>query len=1063
MTDFVPSARFAPPEKLEVKLVPAPEATAASRTWSEPARGLLTAAQTEKPGRWRVTGTAGSGVTSLVIDTVLARIKAGVDPARILVLATSKESGAILRRELALELPRIGYASEAPLVRSVHSFAFALVRSARLGTAEGQEDAALGRSPRLITGAQQDVLIQELLQIQAEQAESYWPENVRDALLMVGFARQLRDFLLRAQERGLGPSDLQSLGAIHNRPMWVAAGAFLQEYEQLTQLSGAQLYNASELVAAALAHLEADQEFLLEQQSRIESIIVDDAQNLDPESAKLVEKFSASARFSLLAGNPEHAVFHFRGASPASLQQWEIDHEIRLSRRFYVPTTSIRYAETPATELAVIANRLRRAHLIDGVPWRDMAVVVRTSGAVAGLRRALLAAGVPVTLQPTDVVLAEQRLVSSLLLALKAVSDELTQSELEELVLGPIGGADSVTLRRLLRGLRQAEMKRGGIRRASDVLRAALTTSEPMPEEFRSFLTDREQEIFDRLHRVLTAGIAATKQGASVELVLWEVWDATELSDRLMNASLRGGAAGSQADLDLNAVMALFDAAGDFVERTPAASLNRFVSHIAEQELPTGARDRRGFAPEAVALLTAHATIGRNWPIVVVANVQEGSWPALAETGSLFGQEDLIELHDRGIDPNLITSRTAEKVSEERRLFRMACSRATAQLLVTAVISPDSDEVDEPSRFLEELGEELDVQVGFDGAPELVPGDATATKDTSAFPRVLSRSSVIAELRRVLESADAAAGLKAEAARQLARLAKAGLYGAHPDHWWGLAAPSETETVLKIQDHVRISPSKIETALLCPLRAALSSYGEDDDSPIYLFKGILLHAGAEAAACGVSRTEIEQILDEAYAANTEFPSWKQDAETADWHRVVTRTLDWVEGRSLLGAEVTVNVPVAQLDDGTPVHIAGRMDRLERNSAEEFLVVDLKTGKTSVSGEEVKTHPQLFAYQLALACGSWNEGQVTTSGQQPDPSRLGGGLLVYPASPTVKVKEMMQDPKSAEQLAEFARLLPDVVVSLIGPEFLATQNKHCDLCTLKSMCPARAEGQALTNV
>lgn len=36
---------------------------------------------------------------------------------------------------------------------------------------------------------------------------------------------------------------------------------------------------------------------------------------------------------------------------------------------------------TPGTELDNIADILRRAHLEDGVPWREMAVLVRAGGA----------------------------------------------------------------------------------------------------------------------------------------------------------------------------------------------------------------------------------------------------------------------------------------------------------------------------------------------------------------------------------------------------------------------------------------------------------------------------------------------------------------------------------------------------------------------------------------------------------------------------------------------------------------------------------------------------------
>ena len=76
-------------------------------------------------GKWKVTGPAGSGVSSLLIDTTVERVEqclaAGQDPSGIVVIAPSKESGARLRRELSERISQ--YYSQGPLVRSVHSVA----------------------------------------------------------------------------------------------------------------------------------------------------------------------------------------------------------------------------------------------------------------------------------------------------------------------------------------------------------------------------------------------------------------------------------------------------------------------------------------------------------------------------------------------------------------------------------------------------------------------------------------------------------------------------------------------------------------------------------------------------------------------------------------------------------------------------------------------------------------------------------------------------------------------------------------------------------------------------
>ena len=61
-------------------------------------------------------------------------------------------------------------------------------------------------------------------------------------------------------------------------------------------------------------------------------------------------------------------------------------------------------------EAAVVADTLRRAHLMDGVPWSRMAVLVRSATRqVPLLRRALVAAGVPVVVGGGEVPMPRSR------------------------------------------------------------------------------------------------------------------------------------------------------------------------------------------------------------------------------------------------------------------------------------------------------------------------------------------------------------------------------------------------------------------------------------------------------------------------------------------------------------------------------------------------------------------------------------------------------------------------------------------------------------------------------
>ncbi|MFE2290485.1 UvrD-helicase domain-containing protein [Streptomyces sp. NPDC059452] len=78
---------------------------------------------------------------------------------------------------------------------------------------------------------------------------------------------------------------------------------------------------------------------------------------------------------------------------------------------------------TASTELDNIADLLRRAHLEDGVPWREMAVLVRAGGrSLPAVRRALTSAGVPLEVDGNDLPLRHEPAVAPLLTALRTVA-----------------------------------------------------------------------------------------------------------------------------------------------------------------------------------------------------------------------------------------------------------------------------------------------------------------------------------------------------------------------------------------------------------------------------------------------------------------------------------------------------------------------------------------------------------------------------------------------------------------------------------------------------------------
>ncbi|MCB9442555.1 MAG: ATP-dependent helicase, partial [Mycolicibacterium sp.] len=130
-------------------------------------------------GTVRVLGGPGTGKSTLLIETAAARIADGLDPESVLLLTGSGRLAAAARGQLTSRLlgARRGdglTVVREPLVRSVHSYAFSVLRTAAARAGDPP--------PRLVTGAEQDGIIRELLAGDLQDATPAWPRELRAAL-----------------------------------------------------------------------------------------------------------------------------------------------------------------------------------------------------------------------------------------------------------------------------------------------------------------------------------------------------------------------------------------------------------------------------------------------------------------------------------------------------------------------------------------------------------------------------------------------------------------------------------------------------------------------------------------------------------------------------------------------------------------------------------------------------------------------------------------------------------------------------------------------------------------
>ena len=1038
-----------------------------SFSWEAEARAVL---QPGVRGLVRVLGGPGTGKSSLLVDAAVARITAGVDPESVLLLTGSGRLGMRARTRLTTALlcsratGPCRAAVREPLVRTVHSYAYAVLRRA----AERAGDAP----PRLVTSAEQDAIIRELLAGDLEDgqdAAATWPAHLRPALSTAGFATELRNLLGRCSERGVDPADLERLGRRCRRPEWTAAGQFARQYEQVLLLRAAvgtataPALGAAELIGAALEAFAVDPELLAAERARVRVLLIDDAQQLDPQAARLIRVLAVGTELALAAGDPNQAVFGFRGGEPTGLLAEHgpsvtltVSHRCApavaravsgIARR--LPggsgvrridgtgteggSVAVRLAASAHAEAALIADALRRAHLIDGVPWSQMAVIVRSvPRAGSRLPRALAAAGVPAALPAFGGPLSEEPAARALLTVLAATAEGLDGARAQALLTGPIGRVDPVSLRQLRRTLQRARSDRppGSF---GDLLVEALAGDLP--------ISGVQSRALRRVRAVLDAAGRSDRDGMDPRYTLWAAWQRSGLQRRWLAASERGGPAGAHATRDLDAVTALFDVTDQYVSRTPGASLRGLVEHVSALQLP-GVNDEPVDAAEQVRILSAHAALGHEWDLVVIAGLQDGLWPNTIPRGGVLGTQRLLDVID-GITAD--ASVRAPLLAEERRLLVAATGRARRRLLVTAVDS-DTDgtgqEAALPSAFFFEIA-----QWATDG------GDPRAAQPVSA-PRVLSAAAVVGRLRGMVCAPDGVVDDTARdcAARQLARLAKAGVPGADPAEWHGLIPLSTSDPLRGPNDPVTLTPSTLQTLNDCPLRWLAERHGGTNARELRSTVGSMLHALIAEPA----KTE-SQLLAELDRAWEHLPfdaQWYAVNELARHRAMIQAFVEWRAQTRCELTEVGVEVDVDGVlptpgDDGGEIRLRGRVDRLERDGAGRLVIVDVKTGKTPVSKDDAQQHAQLAMYQLAVAEGIMPD----TASQEP-----GGARLVYVGrSGAAGAVEREQDPMTPATRDEWRNLVRQAAEATAGPQFVARRNDGCAHCPIRPSCPAHADG------
>lgn len=921
-----------------------------------------------------VTGPAGTGKTAVLRERFARLIEAGADPERVVLVVGSKrardEARLHLLDRLRSSLPTL------PIV-TLQGLAYRVVnaRYRKLGYDE---------PPAVLPASDQFAKVRELLEGE-DPAE--WPAY-GSMLRLRGFADEVRQYLLRAQEALLRPDEVSTLAERAGLSGWRELARFHRRYlEVLDAENAVDFAGLVEQAASAARNHEGGP-------ALFEHVLVDDFQDTTLAAEALLAVLAPESL--VVAGDPQAHVFSFQGTTDEPLHRFADRFpgaervELAVNHRGR-PAIEAWWAPHTSEEHEAVARELRRIHVEEGVAWNDLAVVVRRHGShVGGLLRALDDAGVP-RFAPEAGPAAAEPAIAPYALALQWLGrPEERDGLVEALLTSDLARLSPAAARAVVRAARAAGLAPGQALARWDVL---------TPDEAAALLA---------LRGTLERAEAVAQR--SVLEAFRVLWARLECSARLV------GSSDDRAERDLDALVAFARA----VEEAGDRPVREFLEEIGLGREGPGAARAGARASEAVNVLTAHATAGREFDTVLLVGAVEGNFPSLSRPEPMFDLEALRRRRSR-------SERNRERVADERRLFDTVLTRARRRVVLLR--SEAAGDGTEATRF-------IDVK--------WVPSPA------APFPDPISVQEAGAAWRREL------ADHTAVPAGRLAALHGLLALGADPSSWW--FQRDWTDTGAPLHEQIRVSASKLDRLENCDLQFVLADdLGLEGEAGYHAWVGHTVHRIIQDC----EEATIPRDLDALVAAARQ--RWRPEvfpsrAVSDAFLRLVTELMlpAWMRDYGVAPALATERRFEFEFEGAT---VTGYIDRIGEVQGGGSQITDFKTGKKPW-GEKANQNLQLGVYYLAVnhaeELAPYRPVRAIELAFVRHVERWGGemGRIAMGITPA-------NEPAYSDDMTERIRDGIRRVRELYGSErFRPNPSANCRYCDFKQLCPLYPEGQEL---
>jgi DNA helicase-2/ATP-dependent DNA helicase PcrA len=619
---------------------------------------------------------AGSGKTRVLVHRVAWLIQAqNVSPFGILAVTFTNKAAAEMRGRIEAML---GVPASGMWVGTFHGLAHRLLRA-------HYREVGLPQTFQILDSEDQYRLIRRVLK-NMNLDEAQWAP------------RQIQWFINEQKDEGRRPQHIEDRGD----PFHAQMVRIYQAYEEACHRAG--LVDFAELLLRSHELWREHPDVLAHYQARFRHVLVDEFQDTNAIQYAWLRMLTKDGNHLFVVGDDDQSIYGWRGARIENIQRFNKDHPdaqlIRLEQNYRSTGTILNAANAlidnnagrlgkrlwtagsrgEPIRLYAAFNDLEEARFIaeriagwieQGNRRSEAAVLYRSNAQSRVIEEALINAGIPYRVYG-GFRFFERAEIKDALAYLRLIANRDDDPSFERVVNVPLRGIGDRTL-----DLVRVHAREAGISlwQAARALTASNQLAGRTAAALRVFL-----DLIDRL----TADTQPLPLHEQTEHVV-------RLSGLITHHEKEKGERGQARIENLDE---LVSAAREFEyspEETEMAPLAAFLAHAALEAGDTQADE----STDCVQLMTLHSAKGLEFPLVVLAGMEEGVFPH---------------------------SRSAEepgRLEEERRLCYVGITRAKRQLYLTYAETRRLHGIDRyqsPSRFVNEVPAELMEEVRVRGS-----------------------------------------------------------------------------------------------------------------------------------------------------------------------------------------------------------------------------------------------------------------------------------------------------------------------------------------------------------